>query len=43
MVLWLCGEECLDGCFLEIEVVVMVLLDGCVIDGELFVWCDDDL
>ncbi|MGA6180387.1 ATP-dependent DNA ligase [Stenotrophomonas sp. NPDC077421] len=40
--LWSRGEERLDGRFPEIEAAAMALADGCVIDGELLAWRDDD-
>lgn len=39
--LWSRGEERLDGRFPEIEAAAMALPDGCVIDGELLAWADD--
>lgn len=40
--LWSRGEERLDGRFPEIERAAAQLPDGCVLDGELLAWSDND-
>ncbi|MGV8932466.1 MAG: ATP-dependent DNA ligase [Luteimonas sp.] len=40
--LWSRGEERLDGRFPEIEAAAASLPDGCVLDGELLAWREDD-
>ena len=40
--LWSRGEERLDGRFPEIERAAARLPDGCVLDGELLAWSDED-
>ncbi|QWT21817.1 ATP-dependent DNA ligase [Bacillus sp. NP157] len=42
-ILWSRGEERLDGRFPELEQAARALPDGCVIDGEILAWSNDEV